>query len=129
MRVGDNIKEIRMVERNLKSSFVAKQLHISTRAYTNIENNLTDITLNRLEEIARILECSPLYILNYKQAKRDFYNHFHNNNGNQGINIMHQGSDIQDLVSVQKLKDELLESERKRIDLLERLLKKSNIDF
>ncbi|MFT4152261.1 helix-turn-helix domain-containing protein [Parafilimonas sp.] len=129
MRVGDNIKEIRMVERNLKSSFVARQLHISTRAYTNIENNLTDITLNRLEEIARILECSPLYILNYKQAKRDFYNHFHNNNGNQGINIMHQGSDIQDLVSVQKLKDELLESERKRIDLLERLLKKNNIDF
>ncbi|WP_090663281.1 helix-turn-helix domain-containing protein [Parafilimonas terrae] len=129
MRVGDNIKEIRMIERNLKSSFVAKQLHISTRAYTNIENNLTDITLNRLEEIARILECSPLYILNYKQAKRDFYNHFHNNSGNQGINIMHQGSDIQDLASVQKLKDELLESERKRIDLLERLLKKNNIDF
>src|SRR5690625_1432975 len=90
MRVGDNIREIRETEKNFKRSFVAAKLHISTRAYANIENNITDITLGRLQEIADIFECSPLYILNYKQAKRDFYNHFHNYSGNKGVNIVNQ---------------------------------------
>ena len=67
MKIGDNIQEIREVEKNLKRSYVANRLNISTRAYCNIENNVTDISLNRLEEIAMIFECTPEYILNYKQ--------------------------------------------------------------
>ena len=56
MRVGDNIKEIREIEKNYKRSYVAERLGISTRAYSNIENNITDITLLRLEEIANIFD-------------------------------------------------------------------------
>lgn len=129
MKIGDNIKEIRETEKNFKRSFVAEKLDISTRAYSNIENNVADITLNRLQEIADIFECSPLYILNYKQSKKEFYNYFHNNNGNNGINIMNQGSQLQGENIIQKLKDELLKSERKRIALLEALLKNNNIEF
>ena len=129
MEIGDNIKEIREVEKNFKRSYVAEKLNISTRAYSNIENNLADITINRLQEIADIFECSPLYILNYKQSKREFYNYFHNNNGNKGINIMNQGGQPQEENVIQKLKDELLKSERNRIALLEALLKKNNIQF
>jgi len=129
MRIGDNIREIRESEKNLKRSYVAEKLHITTRAYSNIENNISDITLNRLEEIASVFECSPLYILNYKQAKKEFYNYFHNNNGNCGINIMNQGGISQDYLAIQNLKDELIESEKKRIDLLEALLKNNNVNF
>jgi len=129
MEIGDNIKEIREVEKNFKRSYVAEKLNISTRAYSNIENNLADITINRLQEIADIFECSPLYILNYKQSKREFYNYFHNTNGNKGINIMNQGGQPQEENVIQKLKDELLKSERNRIALLEALLKKNNIQF
>ena len=129
MRIGDNIREIRESEKNLKRSYVAEKLHITTRAYSNIENNITDITLNRLGEIASVFECNPLYILNYKQAKKEFYNYFHNNNGNCGINIMNQGSNSQDYLAIQNLKDELIESEKKRIDLLEALLKNNNVNF
>lgn len=129
MQVGDNIREIREAEKNLKRDYVAKRLNISTRAYANIENNLTNLTITRLEEIADIFECSPLYILNYKQAKTEFQNFFHNNYGNKGINIMHQGSSIQNEKQIQSLKDELLESERKRIALLEALLIKNNIQL
>jgi transcriptional regulator with XRE-family HTH domain len=129
MKIGDNIKEIRETEKNFKRSFVAEKLNISTRAYCNIENNVADITINRLNEIADIFECSPLYILNYKQSKKEFYNYFHNNNGNNGINIMNQGIESQEVSVIQKLKDELLNSERNRIALLETLLRNNNIEF
>lgn len=129
MKIGDNIREIRETEKNYKRSFVAEKLHISTRAYANIENNVSDITLGRLQEIADIFECNPLYILNYKQVKKEFYNYFHNNNGNKGINIMNQGSSSYLESTVNKLKDELLKSEKDRISLLEALLKNNNIEF
>lgn len=129
MKIGDNIREIREGEKNFKRSFVAEKLHISTRSYANIENNVSDITIRRLEEIADIFECSPLYILNYKQAKKEFYNYFHNHNGNKGVNIMNQGTSPQSSNTIQRLKDELIESEKNRISLLEALLKKNNIDF
>jgi transcriptional regulator with XRE-family HTH domain len=129
MKIGDNIKEIRETEKNYKRSFVAEKLKITTRAYSNIENNVADITINRLQEIADIFECSPLYILNYKQSKKEFYNYFHNNKGNNGINIMNQGVQLQEENVIQKLKDELLNSERNRIALLETLLKNNNIEF
>jgi transcriptional regulator with XRE-family HTH domain len=108
---------------------VAKRLNISTRAYANIENNVADITISRLEEIAHVFECSPLYILNYKEVKSEFQNFFHNNYGNKGINIMNQGGRVQKEKEIQGLKDELLQSERKRIALLEALLTKNNIKF
>lgn len=129
MKIGDNIREIREAEKNFKRSFVAQKLNISTRAYANIENNITDITLGRLQEIADIFECSPLYILNYKQTKKDFYNYFHNHNGNNGVNIMNQGGQLQESDTVHRLKDELLRSEKNRIALLEALLKNNNIEF
>lgn len=128
MKIGDNIREIREGERNYKRSYVADRLQISTRAYANIENNVADITLNRLEEIAEIFECTPQYILNYQQSKKEFNNYFHNNQGNKGVNIMHQGQ--QGISSkIETLQKELLESERKRIALLEALLKQNNIDY
>lgn len=129
MKIGGNIKEIREVEKNFKRSYVAERLNITTRAYSNIENDVTDISINRLEEIAAILECSPQYILNYKQAKKEFYNYFHNHNGNKGVNIMNQGGNNIEGEKIQKLQQELLESERQRIALLEALLKSMNIKF
>jgi len=90
MKVGDNIKSIRENEKKLKQDEMGKALGISTKAYSNIENNITDITLSRLYEIAEIFECTPEYILNY-QDKATFTNHFNNYDGNNGINIMYQG--------------------------------------
>lgn len=128
MNIGDNIREIREFEKNLKRDYVAEQLNITTRAYANIENNIADITLSRLSEIAKILGCSPLYILKYSRVKQDFYNTIHNNDGNQGLITIDQsqtkGRDL-----LYQLQRELIESQRKRIDLLEALLKANKIDF
>jgi len=129
MRVGDNIREIREVEKNYKRDYMAEKLGISTRAYANIENNVTDITLQRLEMIADILECTPLYILNHKESKKEFYNHFHNYSGNRGVNIMNQSIQGRNTDITLKLQGELLASERSRIALLEALLRSYKIDF
>lgn len=129
MKVGNNIKEIREAEKNFKRSYVAERLGITTRAYANIENNVTEITIQRLDEIAEIFECSPLYILNHQQSKNEFYNHFHNYKGNLGVNIMTQSIQSPLNGMIQKLQDELLASERNRIALLEALLRSNNIEF
>jgi len=129
MKVGDNIKEIRESEKNFKRSFVAGKLNITTRAYSNIENNIADITVNRLEEIANIFECDPLYILNYKSVKKEFYDSFHNHLNRQNNSAISELEKEQALKTIIKLQEELLTSERERIALLENLLKKNNIGF
>lgn len=135
MKIGDNIREIREVEKNFKRSYVAERLNMSTRAYANIENNRTDLSMKKLEQIAEIFECSPQYILTYKSSKKEFYNYFHNYPENKGVNIMHQnietsvGSMLSNKERIYELQQQLLESEQKRIALLEALLKKNSIDF
>ncbi|PKD19475.1 hypothetical protein APR41_16065 [Salegentibacter salinarum] len=129
MKVGDNIREIREVERNYKRSFVAKSLQISTRAYGNIENNITDLTLDRLEEIAKILECSPIYILNYKDYKKKFYDHFREEIIRKTSLINQQVYQNPPSQKIIILQEELLKSERNRIALLEALLRNYKIKF
>ena len=65
-------------------------MDLTIKAYSNIESNVSDITLTRLFEISEILGCTPEYIINY-QERATFTNHFNNYEGNKGINIMYQG--------------------------------------
>lgn len=129
MKIGDHIKQIREVEKNYKREYVAGLLKITPRAYANIENNITDITIGRLQEIAKIFDCNFNYILNYNQSKKDFYNFFHNTNGNKNTNIMHQNMQNPAGDKIIKLQEELLKTERKRISLLEALLHSHKINF
>lgn len=124
MKIGDNLKEIRESEKNFKLSYVAKQLNISTRAYLNIESNIADITITRLAQLAEIFECSPTYILEYKNFKKEFQKSFHDSLNRQGYNPnkIYQEQNMKNTV---KLYEELLESERKQIILLEALIKKN----
>jgi transcriptional regulator with XRE-family HTH domain len=109
MKIGENIREIREKEKNLKQEDVAKALGITTKAYSNIENNIADITLTRLYELAEIFEVAPEYILNY-QEKSTFTNHFNNYEGNNGVNIMYQGCNANQVKTLEK---QLKESKEK----------------
>ncbi|MEB2778617.1 helix-turn-helix transcriptional regulator [Algoriphagus sp. D3-2-R+10] len=129
MRVGEHIRQIREGEKNFKRDYIANCLKISTRAYANIENNVTDITIGRLAEIAEIFDCSIDYIINYSQTKKEFFNYFHNHNGNNNINIMNQSIHETQANTVIRLQEELLKSERNRIAILEALLRSHNINF
>ncbi len=119
MKIGDNIREIREKEKGLKKEDLAKALGITTKAYGNIENNVSDITLTRLLEISEILGCTPEYILNY-QEKATYTNHFNNYEGNQGVNIMFQGCSPE---QVKNLEDQLSNSQNSIKDLQQTLRK------
>lgn len=120
MKIGDNIREIREKEKDLKKEDVAKALGITTKAYGNIENNVSDITLTRLLEISEILGCTPEYILNY-QEKATYTNHFNNYEGNQGVNIMFQGCSPEQVKNL----EEQLSNSQKSIKDLHQAIKKS----
>jgi transcriptional regulator with XRE-family HTH domain len=120
MKIGDNIREIREKEKGLKKEEVAKALGITTKAYSNIENNISDITLNRLLEISEILGCAPEYILNY-QEKATYTNHFNNYEGNQGVNIMYQGCSSEQVKNL----EEQLKNSQDGVKKLQQTIKKS----
>ena len=127
MKVGDNLREIREKQTKFRQEDVAKALGISTKAYGNIENNQADITLKRLTELSEIFGVTPEYIISY-QNKPTYTNVFNNYDGNQGLITIDQ-SQIKGRDLLYQLQRELIESQRKRIDLLEALLKANNIDF
>ncbi|PSL47553.1 helix-turn-helix protein [Chitinophaga niastensis] len=59
--IADIIRKLRM-ERNLTQEYIAHELDISQNAYCKIENGQVNITVDRLEKIAAILE-TPLAVL------------------------------------------------------------------
>jgi transcriptional regulator with XRE-family HTH domain len=123
MKIGDKIRTIRDKEKNFTQSYVAEQLGITTKAYGNIENNISDPSYTRLIKIAEVLECDINYIINYQEAKSGYHNTFHDNSGY----YMHQGDG--NVEQVKKLYEELLESERKYKVLLEKIINSSDLNF
>jgi transcriptional regulator with XRE-family HTH domain len=56
-----NLRELR----NFTQDYMAKELGLSTRAYSKIESGETQLTINRLNEIATILACDPMKLLGF----------------------------------------------------------------
>ena len=68
--------------------YVASQLDMVQTNYSKIERGETkDMTVKRLEEIAKVLEVTPATILNFDE-KQVFNSTFNNQSGNQGDNIV-----------------------------------------
>ena len=76
------IKQIRELK-NLTQDSVAVKLDLSTRAYSKIETGETQLTINRLNEIAAIFEIDPMEILGFDD-KQVFNNY--KQDGYIGIN-------------------------------------------
>lgn len=108
LTIGENLKKIREDKVKLRQEDVANALGISTKAYSNIENNIADITLTRLKELADIFGVSPERILNYHDTAT-YNNTFNNYEGNRGVINMYQGSSEQ----VKNLENELKSSREK----------------
>lgn len=124
MKIGKNIIEIREAK-GYSQQDVADELGLSLSDYKCIENDSHEITLSMLNEIGKILSCSLIYILQYKEANGSIYNHF-DNNGNNGVNIRIQGIDQ---VEIRKAYKDLYRNELERVPKLEKLLRDNGIDF
>jgi transcriptional regulator with XRE-family HTH domain len=108
MKIGEIIRQIREKEKTLSEKHLAQSLGIKTAAYSNIENNITDISLTRFYEIADILGVSPEYILRYRNELAD--NGFKNNSPkDEAINKQMKN----DLKKIKNLKEQIQESKEK----------------
>jgi transcriptional regulator with XRE-family HTH domain len=61
--VAINIRKIRE-SKDFTQDYLAMKLAISQNAYSKIELGYTKITVERLFQIARILEVDPVYLIN-----------------------------------------------------------------
>lgn len=62
------IKQIRELK-NITQEYVANQLELSTRAYSKIETGETQLTINRLNEISKVLGVDSLEILGFDEKQ------------------------------------------------------------
>lgn len=68
------IKQLRELK-NFTQEYMAQQLGLSTRAYSKIETGETQLTVNRLNEISKILGITPVEVLGFDDKKVfNFYN-------------------------------------------------------
>ncbi len=76
------IKQIRELK-NFTQEYVAQKLDLSTRAYSKIETGETQLTINRLNEISKVLEMEAMQLLGFDDKK--IFN-INNSTGNNGYN-------------------------------------------
>jgi transcriptional regulator with XRE-family HTH domain len=66
MSIGLSIKKLRELK-NYTQAYMASQLNLSVSGYGKIERDETEITINRLKEIARILDVNEQTILGFNE--------------------------------------------------------------
>lgn len=79
MSIGNTIKKFRELK-NYTQAFMAQQLNLSVSGYGKIERDETELTLNRLQEIATILDVNYQNILGFDD--KNVFNLSHNNSAN-----------------------------------------------
>lgn len=75
MSIGNKIKQLREL-RNFTQSYMAKELGLSLGGYGKIERNETDITVQRLQKIAEVLNTDLSTILNFDS--KQVFNQYNN---------------------------------------------------
>ena len=80
--VEKNIRNIRELK-DITQEHIATQLGISTRAYSRIETGETQLTINRLNEISKILNVTPQEVIGFDE--KQIFNNC-KQSGNIGIN-------------------------------------------
>lgn len=113
MNIGQKIARLREI-RGIKQADLARRLGVTQQALSKMEN-CESMDDERLERVASALEVSPDVIRNFREDV--IINNVYDQN-NTVIN--YQFNPIEKIVA---LYDQLLATERKRIELLEAMLK------
>ena len=66
MEIGQKIKKIREL-RNYTQEYMAECLGISQVSYSHIESGQTKLDIQRMEQIANILEIDPMLLFNFDE--------------------------------------------------------------
>ena len=77
LKIGNKIKKLRELK-NFTQEYMAQSLNLSPNGYGRIERDEVDVTLGRLEEIAKILEIDIFQILTFDEKQIFNINNNHN---------------------------------------------------
>jgi transcriptional regulator with XRE-family HTH domain len=77
------LKQLRELK-NFTQEYVAQQLGLTTRAYSKIESGETQLTINRLNEISKILGVDPIEAMGFDH--KNIFNNYGTQEGNIGVN-------------------------------------------
>jgi transcriptional regulator with XRE-family HTH domain len=80
LEVGAKIKKLRDLK-GLTQTEMAEKLHLSLNAYGKVEREETELSISRLQEIAKILEVTIYELLDFDEKKLIF-NQTQSNNDN-----------------------------------------------
>jgi transcriptional regulator with XRE-family HTH domain len=100
-KVATKIKEIRD-HKNISQAAIAKQLEISTSAYSRLESGEVQITLNILEKISQLLEVNIVELLDLKNTQINYFNHnpfAHNMSTGCTINICIPVDEVKEFIT------------------------------
>lgn len=61
-KIGERIRKARMLS-GLSQQNIADELELTVASYSNIERGVTDITITRLYQLAKLLNVSVLFLL------------------------------------------------------------------
>jgi transcriptional regulator with XRE-family HTH domain len=117
--IGEKIRHFR-TQKGYSQEVMADLLDISLTAYGKIENNKTNISLKRLQQIAQKLEVNELELLSYGE-KNVYYIHNHRGNATSSGSIINNTlpKDYQDLI----IRTSVLEKEVEKLNLENTYLK------
>jgi transcriptional regulator with XRE-family HTH domain len=116
MKIGKNIRSIRELK-NYKQDYMADQLGITQRAYSKIENDEVAINVDKLYDIANILQVQVSELLP-DQGKQVFNNFGNNKENGLVVNNYQTEKELYEKLLTQK--DALISQLEKHITHLEK---------
>ena len=118
MVIGDKIRNLRSLK-GLSQENMADALKMSLVAYGDIERNKKDISLSRLDQIAKVLSVTVADILSFSERVSNFFDQCNNvvgvNNGGQTIH--NDTKEIQHKLDLALLELEKAKVEKEKNDL------------
>ncbi len=118
MNVGEKIKKLRELK-NFTQQYMADQLELSLSGYGKIERNDTDISISKLEKIAKILHTDINTILSFDEK------HIFNISENKQANISMRDQHINQMELIEKITQQYKDEIARLNEIIDKLLKKS----
>ncbi|GEM_PF-287028 len=113
-QVNNRIKEMRK-QKGMSQGAMAAELGVSQATYGKIEKNEAKLTLDKLDRIAEILNCSTTELLGYES---------NGNSGKSDKDFAQQYQEIKQLHQENKqVLEKLLESKDEQIEVLKELIR------
>jgi transcriptional regulator with XRE-family HTH domain len=119
-QVGEKLRRLREIK-GMRQESVAHELGMTPNGYGKIERGESSITLERLEQISRVLNMSPLDILRFDEKTVYHIQHM-NSSAPQGVVNNYAANEIERSMLLEQIKtlNELIATQSKLIESMTR---------